>query len=502
MAEVTAEKLSQRLLDVGLLDLRQVDSVWGDLGTRHVSAEDYIAHLVRKEFLTNFQVERLIRGERTGFFYGPYKVLYIIGAGTFARVYRAVHRDTGRIMAVKVLRRRFREEPAQLEQFLREARMGMKLRHPNIVAIHDVDPDVRAPYMVMEFVEGQNLRELIRVRKSMPPLTAMKLLADIAAGLAYAGEQGITHRDLKMSNVLVSSVGRAKLVDFGLAAAANRDNEDALADCPNARAIDYATLERGTGVRKDDARSDIFFAGCILYQMMCGEWPLTETRDRLQRLNVSRFQNITPLGKMVADCPPVAITIANKAMEWDPTRRYQNPGDLLADAQAAIRRLEQGDGAAAALPKASGTASAESAGMDGDPTREGESRTVMIVESKTEMQDILRDALKRRGYKVLVFGDARRALARFEMDPDAADCVLFSTPDLAAEAVEAFNQFGSNETTASIPAILLVDQKQRSLIQRAHLASHRVILALPLRVRELRATLVKLLASETPAGRN
>ncbi|MCA9164201.1 MAG: hypothetical protein KDA62_14530 [Planctomycetales bacterium] len=70
----------------------------------------------------------------------------------------------------------------------------------------------------------------------------------------------------------------------------------------------------------------------------------------------------------------------------------------------------------------------------------------------------------------------------------------------AAEAVEAFNQFGSNETTASIPAILLVDQKQRSLIQRAHLASHRVILALPLRVRELRATLVKLLASETPAG--
>ncbi|MCA9225273.1 MAG: serine/threonine protein kinase, partial [Planctomycetales bacterium] len=226
MAEVTAEKLSQRLLDVGLLDLRQVDSVWGDLGTRHVSAEDYIAHLVRKEFLTNFQVERLVRGERTGYFYGPYKVLYIIGAGTFARVYRAVHRDTGRIMAVKVLRRRFREEPAQLEQFLREARMGMKLRHPNIVAIHDVDPDVRAPYMVMEFVEGgRTLRDELAARAQRGELfdakVARHILAQLCNALQSAHAKSIVHRDIKSENIMLQNVegdpNFVRVLDFGLA---------------------------------------------------------------------------------------------------------------------------------------------------------------------------------------------------------------------------------------------------------------------------------------------
>jgi serine/threonine-protein kinase len=121
-----------------------------------------------------------------GFFYGPYKVLYMIGAGTFARVYRAVHRETGRVVAVKVLRRRHRDDPRQVEQFLREGKMGLQLRHPNIVSIYDIVNDSRTPYLVMEFVEGETLREILKIRKQFDPISALKIMADVCSGLDHA----------------------------------------------------------------------------------------------------------------------------------------------------------------------------------------------------------------------------------------------------------------------------------------------------------------------------
>ncbi|MCC6508540.1 MAG: serine/threonine protein kinase, partial [Pirellulaceae bacterium] len=288
MTKFTPEQLSQFLVQVGLLEPMQVSQAWSEVGKVDGSCDDLLRVLQRKQLLTNLQVDRILKGELSGYFYGQYKVLYLIGAGTFARVYRSVHRETGRIAAVKVLRKRHRAEPSQVEQFMREAKVGIQLRHPNIVAIYEVDPDPRNPYMVMEFVEGQTLRELVKIRGKIDPLTSLRLIADVANGLAYAGNYGITHRDMKLSNVLVTSQGKGKLVDFGLAALADTSNEEALADCPNARAIDYAALERGTGVRKDDSRSDLYFLGCMLYHCLSGESPLTETRDRMARLNVSR----------------------------------------------------------------------------------------------------------------------------------------------------------------------------------------------------------------------
>src|SRR5215510_2895581 len=99
MPEISAEQLSQRMLDAGLMDVRQAESLWAELGTREVSYQDYSTLLLRKELLTNYQLDRLLKGEKGGYFYGGYKVLYLVGTGTFARVYRAVHMESGRIVA-------------------------------------------------------------------------------------------------------------------------------------------------------------------------------------------------------------------------------------------------------------------------------------------------------------------------------------------------------------------------------------------------------------------
>jgi serine/threonine-protein kinase len=497
MQEFTPNTLSQRLVELGLVEPIQVEQAWSEVGSSEGTCEDLIRVLLRKELVTNFQIDRVLKNERLGYFYGHYKVMYLIGVGTFARVYRAVHRDSGRVVAVKVLRKRFREEQVQLDQFLREGRMGLKLKHPNIVQIYEVNNDPRAPYLVMEFVEGQTLREMMKVRKILEPPTALKLTADVANALAYALTQGITHRDLKLSNILIGSSGRAKLVDFGLASISDTSSDAKVIDSPNARAIDYAALERGTGVRKDDPRSDIYFLGCILYNVISGKAPLTETRDRLQRLNITRFREIPPLGSVTPDLHPSILAICAKAMELEADKRYQTADEMYHDLRNALERLEKGT----AVSEAASTNATVGNDVPVVESQEGRNKTVMVIESKADLQDLMREKLKSRGYRVLVFSNPDRAIDRFANDDvTPAHCVIFSAPELGTQALEAFNRFATDEKTKDIPAILLVDRKQQHIIRGAIMAPHRLMLAMPLKVRELRIALLKLLG--TPASAN
>ncbi len=343
MGYQTAEQVAQRAFDLGLLDERQLRDVWGSFGSHNVPIEDFLQTLVRREFMTNYQVERLVKGDRTGFFFGDYRVLYLVGSGTFARVYRAVHRRTGQIVAVKVLRNRYSENRAQAGLFVREGRVGCALRHPNIVPIYEVVSEGKNHFLVMEFIEGRNLREFVRIRKKLDPLEATQMMIGITDGLRYAFETArLIHRDLKMSNVLVSSRGEAKLVDFGLASMDDTLTDDALADLPNTRTVDYAALERATGVRRDDVRSDIYFLGCIYYNMLTGRPPLIETRDRLLRLSKQRFLDVIPVRKLDPSLPPSVGLVVNKAMMLDPEGRYQSPAAMLADLRAAAKRLAEG----------------------------------------------------------------------------------------------------------------------------------------------------------------
>ncbi len=505
MAEMTAEKFAQRAFDYDLVDAHQLESIWGELGSRDVPLEGFTGLMVRRELLTNFQVDRILAGKREGYFYGNYKVLYMVGAGTFARVYRATHRESSRDRAVKVLRNRYAEDMVTTEQFLREARMVMPLRHPNIVPVYEVLEERHRPFMVMDFIEGQNLRDFIKVRHRLELMVALRLISDVLAGLHYAIGKGVTHRDMKLSNVLISSHGRAKLVDFGLAAISADMSEEAIAAAPNLRSIDYAGLERITGVRKNDPRSDIYFTGCMLYHMLSGKSPLYETRDRIKRLSVGRYRDIKPLGQELPELPNYVIAFVNKAMDLKPERRFQTPGEMLEELNQVVKRVKAGDpGVMVSHGNQSQDSSTDAMASNDTPVeREGEDRTVMLVESSVSMQDTIREALKKRGYRVLVFGNPGRALNRFEDHQEAeplADCVIFSAGELGDDAVDAFNALGESDVTRHVPAILLVSRANKEQIRRAKVDHHRILLPMGLKIKHLRAKLVQLLREEEPSS--
>ncbi|HUY87166.1 MAG TPA: serine/threonine-protein kinase [Pirellulales bacterium] len=504
MAELTAEQIAQRAFDQDLLNERQLQEIWGDFGRRNVPVDDFVQLLLRRELLTNFQLDRLLKGERAGFFYGDYKVLYMVAGGSFARVYRAVHKDTGVVRAVKVLRKRYSDSPEQTEHFCREGQVGITLRHPNIVPVYEVYSKGFTHFLVMEFVEGRNLREFVKIRKKLDPAEATRLMIDVVSGLRYAVEHGVSHRDLKLTNILVSSKGQAKLVDFGLAATDASVSEDVSGDQLNQRTIDYAGLERATGVRKDDARSDIYFLGCIYYHMLVGRAPLQETRDRIQRLSKARFQDVVPIHQADPSMPRVASAIVNQAMQLDVDRRYQSPAQMLVDLNIAAERLAAGDvggadegGDAAEQYRWQAERERIAAALLSDSQR----RSIMFVESDSRMQDLIRDALKKAGYRVLVTSDPSRALQRFQDDKQPAECAIFSTGQLAQSAIDAFQSFAGDEQTKQIPALLLLGPDQGSWKSKveASLAPHRVVASMPIKVRHLLEIIAKILPATPPA---
>ncbi len=507
MSDWTAEQLAQRAYDLNLVDDRQLQEIWSVFGRRDIPVEDLQQQLVRREFLTNFQLERLTKGERGGFFYGPYKVLYRVNAGSFARVYRSVHKDTGKVVALKILRRRYSDDKAFVEQFLREGEMGRTLRHPNIVPIYEVHTQGTNHFFVMEFVEGGNLRDLLKIRKKVPPAQAVQLMSDVCAGLQYAFQKGLCHRDLKLTNILVSSRMQAKLVDFGLAAAdEKRVDDDDLAGIENPRTIDYAGLERTTGVRKDDQRSDIYFLGCILYHLLTGEAPLAETKDRVQRLSRQRYVDVVPVRKRDPSVPRVVAAVVNKAMELDAEKRYQTPGQMLLDLKLAAQRLEAGtpEGEADG-DEQDDDLQAEHLASDAERQRmavqllaTAERRAVMLVESSTRIQDLVREGLKSTGYRVLVISDPERALARFADGEKPAEAVVFSAGHLKLDAAKAFSRFVSDESTRSIPAVLWLGDGQRWK-SPIPLAEHQLVGRF-VKLRELRDVLLRLVPVLPPSA--
>ncbi len=487
MAEAKAEKIASHVLDLKLLSDRQLQDVWTELGTRNVPSDDFFQACVRRGYLTNYQVELLTANKREGYFHGDYKILYMVGAGTFARVYRAAHRETNEIMAVKVLRRRHLDKKyagqSAVDQFSREGELGLKLRHPNVVAVHQVSSKDRVNYLVMDFVEGWNLKDFVKIRRRIDPTEATRIMADIARGLTYAHEQGLAHRDMKMTNVLISSRGQAKLADFGLASINDEWSAEMIADMdlPNTRTIEYAALERATGVRGDHTRSDLFFLGCIFYHMLTGKSPLMEPRDKMHRLSRARFEDIEPIQQAYPSLPQPVALIVNRAMMLDPERRYQTPDRILADLDALSARMS-------GKPTDAGDGSVPGA-VAKTFVPEQPLKNLILVEGDLKRQEQLRSALGKSGYAVTATTDPFLAVGKFFENPQVAEGLLINAQDVGLPAINAFNRLADNAKTQEVPIVLLLDEPQRDWEQNAKKSDKRVVLHMPLKLAALREAL-------------
>lgn len=444
MTSPEVSELCRNLLRLQLVNQQQLEEALADLPYAQQKPENLILLLQQRNLLTSYQASQLLKDDLTGLRLGKYMLLYHNGSGSFSRVFRARSLEDGSMVGLKVLRRRWGDDPKLVAQFLREAQQGKMLRHENIVPIYEVGQDDGQLYLTLEFVEGGNLRDFINIRKKLSPLEAVRIAFEIALGLNYALTKGLTHRDMKMTNVLITSKGTAKLVDFGLAVAQNLSPYEEAQNETAQRALEYATLEKGTGAPRNDPRSDLFFVGAILYELLTGVSPFGRARDRNERSQFSRYAQVRPIATLEPELPKSVVRVVERLMQVNPTLRYQTPGEVILDLQSVILELDE---------SARGR---ETVSPNNQPPAKTYEGVIMCVEDRTKRQDLLREYFSKKNYRVLFFGDFLRAIQRLpQVNPHClivmGDTVRDRIPTVFSEVRRTTSGYG-----VPAPTVLLV----------------------------------------------
>lgn len=444
MPTADASSVAELIRRLRILTDAQIDEAAADLGPGFHDASALLRVLERKGYLTSWQSSKLIKGDGDGYFLGGYRILYRIAAGSFGRVFRADDPVSGTIVAVKVLRKRWSEDPHKVELFEREGQVGLTLNHPNIVRILSVSKDASTSqhYIVMEFVEGGNLRDFLQIRKKLSAREALKVLDECAAGLAYAFTRGLSHRDLKPTNILISSQGVCKLVDFGLAELAGEDDGGGTTVD---RTVDYAGLEKATGVKAGDLRSDVYFMGCIFYEMLTGRSPLNPTKDKYARMNKQRFENVIPISVGEVDAPVSVLKLLDRMMALNPTERFQTPTQLCDAVRRVIAEMDGG--------------SAHPSEPPGQPT-------VFMVEANEKLRDAVREKFKEIGWRALLAQDPQRAVLRYKESPYTA--LIIDAGTAGEDGLDAMKTIrrAAEDLGYKIPTVIILSEEQSDWVKR------------------------------------
>ncbi|MSR29998.1 MAG: hypothetical protein EXR99_00695 [Gemmataceae bacterium] len=344
--------------------------------------------LVVEGFLTDWQLQKIIRHEIEALTFANLDLLEPIASGSLGRTYKARVKGTGSLVALKVLKKRFQDKKSFHSQFNRQAQIGLQLDHPKIVKIldHFSGDHNSPPWVLSEWIQGGCLREWLEHRSSVTCMEALKILEQITQALAYANKNGFSHGNIKPERILLDSTNNIRVSNF-------RQGSDFKATAIDTqswtRSDDYEGLEMITKAKPGDPASDIFFTGCVFYQLLTGHSPLPEssdTRGNMYRSGSFRFTFNAEIEKTIPD--PVLPLVKNM-LSLEAKSRYQN----FIQVQAVIQVVRNNLGVS--FPEIT-------AGKD--------KPTVFIVAINERKKILLKSYFQNRGYRVLVSDEFRNAV--------------------------------------------------------------------------------------------
>ncbi|MDH6542622.1 Stk1 family PASTA domain-containing Ser/Thr kinase [Streptomyces lavendulae] len=269
---------------------------------------------------------------------GRYELSHVLGRGGMAEVYLGHDTRLGRTVAVKTLRADLARDPSFQARFRREAQSAASLNHPAIVAVYDTGEDyvdnISIPYIVMEYVDGSTLRELLHSGRKLLPERTLEMCIGILQALEYSHRAGIVHRDIKPANVMLTRTGQVKVMDFGIARAMGDSGMTMTQTAAVIGTAQYLSPEQAKG-EQVDARSDLYSAGCLLYELLCvrppfvGDSPVAVAYQHVR-------EEPQPPSNFDPEITPVMDAIVLKALVKDPDYRYQSADEMRADIEACL----------------------------------------------------------------------------------------------------------------------------------------------------------------------
>jgi serine/threonine protein kinase len=339
----TLEELIAALSEHGVVDPDALTRVLDDLPpeAQFPDAKSMARELHRRSLLTYFQAREVLKGKARGLVFGPYVVLDFLGGGGMGCVYKARHRGTGRIVALKTLSPLLADTPEMVQRFNREVEAFKRLVHPHIVAVLDAGQSPAGLFLVLEYVRGGDLYSWVRAHGPMLVHDSVVCLLQAASGLHFAHEQGVVHRDIKPSNLLLDHEGVVRVTDLGVARLVQLDESD---EAPRGRLTrdrqllgtpDYMSPEQARDPRHADARSDIYSLGCTWHFLLTGRPPYRGDTDILKLL-AHREQPIPPLTLIPPYLSEQADGVFQKMLAKSPEYRFQSMAEVISALQAVM----------------------------------------------------------------------------------------------------------------------------------------------------------------------